>query len=62
METNFSVYQELFLSSHIRREVKRLQKLVLSYRVSGLDTSILEDNIFELKTLYRQLFGISYID
>lgn len=62
METNFSVYQELFLSSHIRREVKRLQKLVLSYRVSGLDTSILKDNIFELKTLYRQLFGISYID
>lgn len=59
---DFSVEQELFLTCAIRREIKRLSKLVVSYRLNGLDSSILKEDIFEMKTLYRQLFGIPYPD
>lgn len=57
-----SEYQEVFLIQHIRKEVARLSKLVVSYRADGLDTSRLRDYIFEMKTLYRQLLGVPYPD
>lgn len=59
---NLSEYQEVFLIQHIRKEVARLSKLVVSYRASGLDTSLLRDYIFEMKTLYRQILGVPYPD
>lgn len=56
METNFSVYQEVFLRSRIRSEIMRLDSLVRATRLEGIESSMLVDNILDLKRLYRKLF------
>lgn len=55
-----SVEQEVFLRNVISKEVKRLSNLVSHYRCEGLDTSILRDDILEMKNLYRQLLGVPF--
>lgn len=62
MKIKLSVYQEIFLRSHIHSEIKRLDKIVKSYRSQGLDTSMLEDNIMDMKKLYRLLLDEIYKD
>lgn len=53
----FSISQEIFLSSTIRSEIMRKYAFIDAFRSVGSDTTLLRDDIFELKALYRQLFG-----
>lgn len=52
-----SVSQEMFLRSSIRQEIFRKYVVLDTYRSDGIDISSIRDDIFELKTLYRQLTG-----
>lgn len=52
-----SISQEMFLRSTIRQEIMRKYVLIDTFRSVGSDISWLREDIFELKTLYRQLFG-----
>lgn len=54
---NLSVIQDLFLRSSIRKEILHNYALLDYYRSEGIDISSVIDDIFELKTLYRQLTG-----
>lgn len=56
-QINLSISQEIFLRSVIRSEIKRKHVVIDAYRSVGYDTTWLRDDIFELKTLFRQLFG-----
>lgn len=47
----------MFLRSVIRSEISRKFVLIDTFRSVGSDITWLRDDIFELKTLYRQLFG-----
>lgn len=57
IQINLSVIQELFLRSSIRNEILRKYVVLDTYRSEGIDVSSVHDDIFELKTLYRQLTG-----
>lgn len=54
---NLSISQEMFLRSVIRSEIMRKYVVIDAFRSVGHDTTWLRDDIFELKTLFRQLFG-----
>ena len=60
METkiiNLSVSQELLLRSAIRKEIMRNYVFLDTCHSEGIDDSLILDDIFELKTLYRQITG-----
>lgn len=58
---SLSVTQEMFLRSSIRQEIFRKYVALDSYRIAGIDISSIRDDIFELKTLYRQLTGKPFL-
>lgn len=51
------VSQEKFLRSFIRQEIFRKYVFLDTYRSEGIDISSIRDDIFQLKSLYRQLTG-----
>lgn len=55
-----SVTQEMFLRSSIRQEIFRKYVVMDTYRSEGIDITSIREDIFELKTLYRQLTGESF--
>ena len=54
---SLSVTQDLLLRSSIRKALQHNYALLDFYSSEGLDTSPIIDDIFELKSLYRQLTG-----
>lgn len=56
-QINLSVNQEMFLRSSIRQEIFRKYVVLDTYRSEGIDVTSVHDDIFELKTLYRQITG-----
>lgn len=54
---SLSVTQEMFLRSSIRQEIFRKYVVLDAHRTAGIDVSSILDDIFELKTLYRQITG-----
>lgn len=57
IEISLSVTQEMFLCSSIRREIFRKYVVLDAYRSAVIDVTSTYDDIFELKTLYRQITG-----
>lgn len=57
IEISLSVTQEMFLRSSIRREIFRKYVVLDVHRSAGIDVTSTYDDIFELKTLYRQITG-----
>ena len=57
IKLSLSASQDLFLRSTIRREILRKYVTLVDYSALNLDITVLNDDIFELKTLYRQLTG-----
>ena len=57
IEISLSVAQEMFLRSSISQEIFRKYVVLDTYRSEGNDISSILEDIFELKTLYRQLSG-----
>lgn len=51
-----SLSQELFLRSVIRSSIIRKYVVLDSLNIAGKDTTMFREDIFELKTLYRNLF------
>lgn len=62
MKKKISLYQEIFLRSHIRSEIKHLDEKIKSFRSIGIDTSMMENNILELKILYHRLLDEDFTD
>lgn len=62
MEIKLSVYQEIFLRSHIRTEIKRLDKIIESYRRQGLETSMVINNKLDMEQLYHRLLDEYFRD
>lgn len=62
MEIKLSVYQEIFLRSHIRTEIKRLDKIIESYRSQGLETSMVINNKLDMEQLYHRLLDEYFRD
>lgn len=62
MVIKLSVYQEIFLRSHIRTEIKRLDKIIESYRRQGLETSMVINNKLDMEQLYHRLLGEYFRD
>ena len=62
MKKKLSLYQEIFLRSHIRSEIKHLGEKIKSFRSIGIDTSMMENNILELKILYHRLLDEDFTD
>lgn len=60
IEISLSVAQEKFLRSSIRQEIFRKYVALDTYRSDGIDISSIREDIFELKTLYRQLTGLPF--
>lgn len=57
IQISLSVTQDLLLRSSIRKEILHNYALLDYYRSERIDISSIIDDIFELKTLYRQLTG-----
>lgn len=57
IQLSLSVTQDLLLRSFIRKAIQHNYVLLDYYRSEGIDNSSVLDDIFELKTLYRQLTG-----
>lgn len=57
IKLNLSVIQQLLIRSLIRKEIHRQYALLDFYLCEGLDVSPIHEDIFELKTLYRQFTG-----
>lgn len=53
--------QELFLRSVIRSSIIRKYVVLDSLNIAGKDTTMFREDIFELKTLYRNLFDEPFI-
>lgn len=49
--------QELFLRSVIRSSIFRKYVVLDSLNIAGKDTTMFREDIFELKSLYRQITG-----
>lgn len=56
-----SLSQELFLRSVIRSSIIRKYVVLDSLNIAGKDTTMFREDIFELKTLYRNLFDEPFI-
>ena len=57
IKISLSVTQDLFLRSSIRKEIQHNYALLDYYRSECIDISPIIDDIFDLKSLYRQLTG-----
>lgn len=60
IKISLSLDLEMFLRSSIRQEIFRKYVLIDTGLSEGIDISPLRDDIFELKTLYRQITGHSF--
>ena len=57
---NLSVSEELFLRYAIRVQIMRKYDVLDALSLSGSDVTWVRDDISELQTLYRKLFGIPF--